>query len=117
MGLSLHGNKSSGWNRNLSRKARRFVPSHAPVTEDIEALARLNIKKITEVKERLLEMCSIPATFEKLLKKIFDQYGMKMSAQQYVLIGSTIRSYLSCLYSQGKVSYDFCDNEMYWHTN
>lgn len=101
----------------LTVPAGRFVPSHAPVTEDIEALARLNIKKITEVKERLLEMCSTPVTFEKLLKRIFDQYTMKMTVQQYVLIGSTVRSYLSCLYSQGKVSYEFCDNEMYWHTN
>lgn len=53
-------------------------------------------------------------TFEDLLKKLFDEYSMTMSAQQYVLVGSTVRSYLSSLYSEGKLEIEIKDNRMLW---
>lgn len=80
--------------------AERFVPSHALVVNDIKNLAQINIRAITAIKEKILNFCSTPVTFEMLLKKIFDAYNMSMSAQQYVLIGSTIRSYLSAMYEE-----------------
>jgi len=38
-----------------------------------------------------------------------------MNANQYVLIGSTIRSYLSYLYNEGKITYQFKGNKMLWN--
>lgn len=96
--------------------AVRFVPAHTPVVEDIKGLAERNIQAITEVKERILELCQEPISFEILLKKIFDAYELKMTAQQYVLIGSTLRSYLSGMYENGKVRFEFIENEMLWST-
>ena len=55
-------------------------------------------------------------TFEVLLKKVFDAYGLVLNPVQYVLIGSTLRSYLSALYTHGKVKFEFCENEMVWKT-
>ena len=37
-----------------------------------------------------------------------------MNTNQYVLIGSTIKSYLSYLYDENKISYEFKDNKMVW---
>ena len=99
-----------------SLDAARFVPSHAPAATDIGELAQLNIRAITEVKERILEACSEPVTFEALLKKVFDIYGMQMTAQQYALIGSTVRSYLSSMYGEKRLSFFFEDNRMLWQT-
>ena len=31
-----------------------------------------------------------------------------------VLIGSTIKSYLSYLYHEGKIGFEFMENKMYW---
>ena len=53
-------------------------------------------------------------TFEEVLQKIFDIYGLIMNINQYVLIGSTVRSYLSYLYEEGKVSFQIKENKMYW---
>ena len=93
-----------------------FVPSHAPVTTDIRKLAQLNIQAITEIKGKILELCRTPITFERLLKDIFDTYDLQMSAQQYVLIGSTIRSYLSNMYEEKSLSLCFKENQMLWQT-
>lgn len=38
-----------------------------------------------------------PMCFETLLKRLFDEYGLVMNFEQYVLVGSTVRSYLSWL--------------------
>ena len=35
--------------------------------------------------------------FEELLKLLFDEYELVMNFEQYVLVGSTVRSYLAWL--------------------
>ena len=37
-----------------------------------------------------------------------------MNVNQYVLIGSTVRSYLSYLYEEGKIKFEFRNNKMIW---
>ena len=96
--------------------AKNFVPAHAPVCENIEELADINIKSIEEVKQKIIDFCRSPITFEELLKNIFDSYSLMMSAQQYVLIGSTLRSYLSALYDEGILAFEFSENKMLWKT-
>lgn len=94
--------------------AKVFVPSHAAATESISALADVNIRAIEAVKETVIGMCKAPLDFDTLLKMIFDNYGLTMTPQQYVLIGSTLRSYLSSLCGSGKMAYEFSDNRMLW---
>ena len=48
------------------------------------------------------------------MKYIFDEYNLPMNGNQYVLIGSTIRSYLSYLVDENKLKYEFKDNKMFW---
>lgn len=97
--------------------AKRFVPSHAAVTEDISPLAERNAEAIRSVKTHILAICETPVTFEELLQRIFSDYGLQMSAQQYVLIGSTLRSYLSSLYTAGLLGFAFSENRMLWSVN
>ena len=100
--------------RVAAMTARAFVPAHAEVTEDIAPLARYNMDAALEVGERITALCAQPATFEELLKGLFDHYGMAMSFQQYALIGSTVRSYLTWLQETGRVAAEFADNRMLW---
>ncbi len=37
-----------------------------------------------------------------------------MNFEQYVLVGSTVRSYLSWMKDTGKLSAEFCDNMLLW---
>ena len=94
--------------------AAQFVPSHAPVSGEIETLARRNVRAITEVKDKILALCGEPVSFEALLQAVFDAYGLQMTAQQYALIGSTLRSYLTWLYGEALLTYSFEENRMLW---
>ena len=91
-----------------------FIPSHCDATKDILKLIDVNRKKIEEVAEKIYSFCKNGKSFEELLKDIFDFYQLTMSTNQYVLVGSTIRSYLSYLYDQDKLFFEFIDNQMIW---
>ena len=91
-----------------------FIPSHCEATNDISSLIEINRNKIEEVADKIYSLCSEEKTFEELLKDIFDYYNLTLNTNQYVLVGSTIRSYLSYLYDKDKIEYIFKDNKMYW---
>jgi glyoxylase-like metal-dependent hydrolase (beta-lactamase superfamily II) len=94
--------------------ARMFVPAHAQATEDIAPLARYNMDKVLEIGETITALCREPLIFEEILQKLFTEYGLTMSFEQYVLVGSTVRSYLSWLKDTGRLSCRFEDNKMLW---
>lgn len=94
-----------------------YIPSHCEATRNINELIELNENKIEEICCKILEYCKKEATFEEILKYIFDEYNLIMNPNQYVLIGSTIKSYLSYLYDEGKIIYEFKENRMIWKTN
>lgn len=96
--------------RVTEMKAAMFVPSHADACEDISELARFNITKVHEISERILDICAEPLSFDEILKRLFDEYSLKMTFEQHVLVGSTVRSYLSYLYDEGKLGIDFEGN-------
>ena len=39
-----------------------------------------------------------------------------MTFQQYALVGSTVRSFLSWLKEEGRIAAEFTDNLLVWHT-
>ena len=91
-----------------------FIPAHAPAAEDIAPLAALNRNKVLEIAEAVKEICRTPKTQEQVLKAVFDRYGLSMDFNQYVLVGSTIRSYLSWLLDRGEVAAEFTGNTLVW---
>ena len=97
-------------------KAKIFVGAHIEPTEDVRELAQYNIDKTLEVAAKIVEFCRTPQTFEEVLQKLFLDYNMKMNFDQYVLIGSTVRSYMAWLKNEGRLDVDFVDAKMLWKT-
>ena len=95
-------------------EAKCFVPSHAAAAEEIADLAQYNIDAVRAVADDILELCGEGSCFETLLKRLFDRYGLTMNFEQYVLVGSTVRSYLSWLKDRGSLTVSFRDNQMIW---
>ena len=93
-----------------------FVPAHAAVTDDISELAEYNIAKVNETAERILAICREAVSSDNVIQRIFQIYGLRMSAEQYVLIGSTVRSYLSWLKDNGRLEIVIEDSMLLWRT-
>lgn len=91
-----------------------FVPSHSEVTTDIRPLAQLNIDKVLEISDLILQICKEPTSTEVVLQKVFTHYNLAMNFEQHVLVGSTIRSYLAWQKDTNQVTATFENNMLLW---
>jgi glyoxylase-like metal-dependent hydrolase (beta-lactamase superfamily II) len=91
-----------------------FIPAHADTVSDIKPLADINRQKVLEIMEAIKDICKTPIQLEEILKLLFDKYQLAMDFNQYVLVGSTVRSYLSYLFDTQVLSADFRDNRLLW---
>ena len=71
-------------------------------------------KAVFEIAEKIFDLCKEPRCFEEILQRLFADYGLKMNFEQYVLVGSTVRSYLSWLKDTEKLSVVFENNRLLW---
>lgn len=93
-------------------EAELFVPAHAPAVRDIRPLVGKNRDKVREIAGRIMDFCEKPSSFEEILRRIFNFYSLTMNFNQYVLVGSTVRSYLSWLQDGGRLEAFFSDNRL-----
>ena len=100
--------------RVAAMEAALFIPAHAAATEDIAPLARYNRDQVYAVAEDLLDLLAEPLVFEEVLRQLFRRYHLTMDFQQYVLVGSTVKSYLAWLLDGGRVTAAFDDCRLLW---
>jgi len=93
-------------------EAAWFVPSHAEPVRDIRPLVGLNRAKIFEIAEVIVGLVRDSASLEDIVADVCAHYDIILNADQHVLVGSTIRSYLSWLCDQGRLEYGFERNRM-----
>lgn len=97
-----------------SLQAKMFIPAHAAASENVTALAQYNIDKVLEIADKIISICQEPLCFETILQKLFTDYGLTMNFEQYVLVGSTVRSYLAWLKDTGRLGSLFENNMLLW---
>ena len=97
-----------------SLRAKMFIPAHAAASEDVSGLAQYNIDKVLEIADKITGICREPLCFETILQKLFADYGLTMNLEQYVLVGSTVRSYLAWLKDSGRLNVLFENNMLLW---
>ena len=95
-------------------EAALFVPAHSEPTSDIRPLVAANRAKMLEIAALLRELCTEPRGSEELLRLLFDHYGLSLDWSQYVLVGSTLRSYLTFLLERGELEAIFDQNRLLW---
>ena len=56
----------------------------------------------------------LSTTMENILTEIFKKYNLKMNLNQYVLISSTLKAYVTYLYEEEKLTYKITENKILW---
>lgn len=95
-------------------QAPMFVPSHAEAAPDLRKLIQFNRAHVHQIAERLLDICMEAKPFEQILQALFHACGLQMDFSQYVLVGSTVRSFLAWLHEQGRMETCFSDAVLLW---
>jgi glyoxylase-like metal-dependent hydrolase (beta-lactamase superfamily II) len=97
-------------------KARCFVPGHGAPDTDISMLIEVNRKKIKEISALLETITKRPKATEDILSLFCEHYEITLDANQYVLVSSTLKSYLAYLKDEGRVETLFDRGKLLWHT-
>lgn len=95
-------------------KADFYVPGHGEMVSEIEGIAELNLIAILETEDMILDELKTPKTLEEILKAVAERNSIPLKISQYCLVGSTLRSYLSGLYDEGRITYEIQNNKMLW---
>lgn len=95
-------------------KADFYVPGHGEMVTEIEGIAELNLIAILETEDMILDELKTPKTLEEILKAVAERNSIPLKISQYCLVGSTLRSYLSGLHNEGRITYEIQNNKMLW---
>lgn len=95
-------------------EARLYVPAHAEAVEDIAPLAELNLRHVEALCESVLDLCAEPVCFDELLGRVFDRWALQLTMEQYVLVGSTVKSILSWHLDAGRAETLIENNRLLW---
>jgi len=95
-------------------EAALFVPCHAEPTAEIAPLAQKNRERVLEIADLITSLCMEPKTHEEILQGVFTALQLRMDFPQQVLVGSTVRSYLSWLRDSGRVEPIVEQNRLLW---
>lgn len=95
-------------------EAGLYVPAHAEAVEDIAPLAELNLRHVEALCESVLDLCAEPICFDELLRCVFDRWALQLTMEQYVLVGSTVKSILSWHLDAGRAETLIEDNRLLW---
>jgi glyoxylase-like metal-dependent hydrolase (beta-lactamase superfamily II) len=92
-----------------------YVPSHGEAVKRIIETAEMNKLAVLETIECIISILTKKTlSAEELLTAVANRNGIPLKLPQYVLIGSTLRSYLSYLYKTGRITYVIENNKMLW---
>ncbi len=95
-------------------KADLYVPSHCDICDNLNELCSLNKEKVIEIYQVILSFLENPKSFEELLALLFSHYDLAMTHEQNVLVGSTLKSYLTYLKAQDKIDTCIENNKLLW---
>ena len=95
-----------------SLEGKIVVPSHSEVTKHITPVVEFNKNKISEIINVLLEFLHEEHNCVECTQYIFDYYKLRISYNKYMLILSTVRSYLSYLSNSKRIRNYFKDNRL-----
>ena len=95
-------------------RADIFVPSHADPSHDVRELSEINRKQVLDVEQKIRSICKTPQTTDGIITEVFRTFGLTI--EQYVLVGSTVRSYLSWMKDRGVIDYSVDNSMLLWKT-
>ena len=88
------------------------VPSHSEATTNIKPVVEFNKNKILEMQNVLLDFLKEEHNCTECTQHIFNHYNLRISYNKYMLILSTVRSYLSYLSNSKRIKNYFKDNRL-----
>jgi glyoxylase-like metal-dependent hydrolase (beta-lactamase superfamily II) len=96
--------------------AQWIVPGHGRPVREVGPLVAANRAALERTVGLVSSFCSRPAGFEDILAELCRALAIELNPSQYVLVGGTLRAYLSWLCDRGTLRPSFEGGRMLWRT-
>lgn len=97
-------------------KAALYIPYHAEPEKRIKSLCEANKKNVLDNLELVKEICGEPRSIDEVISIFFNKKGFRLSMYKYAVEGGIIRTYITHLYNEGKLTAENIDNYIKWKT-
>lgn len=95
--------------------ARKIVPGHGPILDDLNPLIDLNLAAIDRVITTILEIVDHPMLADEICQQLFQRMQVTIAdAQAYYLLRPTVQAYLAHLERTGKLALVMQDASVMW---
>ena len=95
-----------------SLDGKMVVPSHNPATTNIKPVVEFNRNQMFKIIDILLDFLKEEHNCTECCSHIFDYFNLRISYNKYMLILSTVRSYLSYLSNSKRIRNYFKNNRL-----
>ena len=96
-------------------QARKIVPGHGPILDDINSLVDLNLAAIERVITTILEIVDRPMLADEICQQLFQHMNVTIAdAQAYYLLRPTVQAYLAHLERIGELNLIVADASVMW---
>lgn len=96
-------------------QARKIVPGHGPILDDINSLVDLNLAAIERVITTILEIVDRPMLADEICPQLFQCMSVTIAdAQAYYLLRPTVQAYLAHLERIGELNLIVADASVMW---
>ena len=85
-------------------RARLFIPAHGEITAEIGPLAETNEEWIRRIEGLILRFCAAPRSADEIIGMLFAEFGLKVGYLHWTVVSFTVRSYLSWLHDEGRLT-------------
>jgi len=97
--------------------AEWIVPGHGRPVREAGPLVAANRAALQRTADTVSAACARPAGFEEILAELCRAFAIELNPSQYVLVGGTLRAYLTWLADRGALAPSFENGRMLWRTS
>ncbi|MFW6138295.1 MAG: MBL fold metallo-hydrolase [Spirochaetota bacterium] len=91
-----------------------FIPGHGEPSPHISFLLEVNRAKVHEISNTIMSFLARPLTEEEIFARVCTRYNIQLNSNQFVLVSSTVKSFLSYLNDQKAIVPLFRKGKMLW---
>lgn len=103
-------------NKLIKYKDKIIISSHLGVINNIDELIGFNITYLKNMIDMILDICKNKRTFDSILQFVCEKKNINLNIENYYLICSTIRSFISYLINNNLIIIRFDNYNLYYET-
>ena len=95
----------------------KIISSHIGIVDDLDNIININKNFVNEINNIIIECCKNEKSFDEIMSYICQKKNISLNNVNFLLIESTLKSFISYLIDNGLLEIIFSDNRVLYKSN